>query len=91
LDGYVTVTLNGLAHGPVFWGVMVNDPVSPLMTGTPPQARDDFIGVDIGPDRTPWASFYAACSSSDPDPACVGQSSDPLAAKAVAVRVALPS
>jgi hypothetical protein len=62
-----------------------------LMTGTPPQARDDFIGVDIGPDRTPWASFYAACSSSDPDPACVGQSSDPLAAKAVAVRVALPS
>ena len=26
-----------------------------------PQARDDFIGADIGPDGTPWASFAASC------------------------------
>jgi hypothetical protein len=90
LDGYVTLTVDGLASNPVFWGVMVNDPNTPLMTTSPQQARQDFIGVDIGPDRTPWAGFYASCSLSDPDPACAGQSSDPLAAKAVAARIALP-
>ncbi|MHB8329770.1 MAG: sialidase family protein [Acidimicrobiales bacterium] len=87
-DGYLSVTQDALTSGPLFWGVSVNDPSTPLLTTSPTPARDDFIGVDIGPDGTPWASFYASCSASDTDPACAGQTGDPEAAKAVAARLA---
>jgi hypothetical protein len=90
-DGYVSVTNGALGASPVFWAIRIDDPAtpnSPLESGPPPQARDDFIGVDIGPDGTPWASFFASCAPKDPDPACAGQAGNPEAGKAVATRIA---
>lgn len=86
-DGYVALTGDALASSPLFWGTTVDDPATPLVVGSPPQARDDFVGVDIGPDGVAWASFYGSCRATDADPACVGQSADPLAAKAVFARL----
>jgi len=81
-DGFVSVTLDGLSSSPSFYGTTLDDPSTPVYAGTPPAARDDFVGVDIGPDGTPWAAFYGSCSSGDTDPACAGQSGDPEANKA---------
>jgi hypothetical protein len=87
-DGYLTVTRDALDQNPVFWSATINEPAAPMMTSDPPQARDDFIGVDIAPDGTPWASFFASCPASATDPACAGQASDPEANRAVAGRLA---
>ncbi len=78
-DGFLSVTFDALRHKATFYGTTLDDPATPVYAGTPPQARDDFVGVDIGPDGTPWASFYGSCSATSGDPACVGQSGDPEA------------
>ena len=90
LDGYVTVTRDALAAVPLFWSATVNAPGHPLYNGSPAMARDDFIGVDIAPDGTPWASFFTSCGSGDTSPGCAGQAGDPQAAGAVAGRLAFP-
>jgi len=87
-DGYLTVTRDALAARPVFWSATVNNPRTPMYVGTPAPARDDFIGADIGPDGTPWGSFFASCPANATDPACAGQSSDPQANAAVAGHLA---
>jgi hypothetical protein len=74
-DGYLSVTPDALAPSPVVWTAIVNDPAAPMLRSAPQQAKDDFIGVDIGPDGSPWASFFSACSAESParqanDPAC---------------------
>lgn len=81
-DGYLSVTQDALAAQPTFVGTTLDDPATPVYAGSPPQARDDFLGVDIGPDGVPWASFYGSCTSNDTDPACAGQSGDPEANRA---------
>ena len=47
------------AAAPLFQSAAVNDPARPLYfpteSGTPP--RNDYLGVAIGPDGTPWAAF----------------------------------
>lgn len=80
--GFLSVTLDALHSGSTFYGTTLDDPGTPVYAGTPPPARDDFVGVDIGPDGTPWAAFYGSCSASDTDPGCTGQSGDPEANKA---------
>lgn len=82
-DGFLSVTQDALDASPTFYGTTLDSPASPVYSGSPPEARDDFIGVDIAPDGTPWASFYGSCASGDPDPGCAGQSGDPLANKAL--------
>lgn len=79
LDGFLSVTRDALAASPVFVGTTLDAPGRPVYAGTPAQARDDFVGVDIGSDGTPWASFFGSCPAIDPDPACAGQSLDPEA------------
>ena len=86
-DGWLTWTADLNRPDPVLWASALNPPAQPMRTSSPPAARDDFIGVDIGPDGTPWASYAASC----PGPvsgssACNGQSSDPEANEAVAGR-----
>ncbi|HLX89385.1 MAG TPA: hypothetical protein VKR22_13130, partial [Acidimicrobiales bacterium] len=81
LDAFLSVTRNALDADPVFAGTTLDDPASPVYAGSPPEARDDFVGVDIGPDGTPWAAFFGSCAAADPDPACAGQSGNPEANK----------
>jgi len=88
LDGYVTTTRNALAASPLFWSTTVNPPGQPLYNGSPAEARDDFIGADIAPDGTPWASFFTSCQTGDTKPGCAGQDGDPQASGAVAGRLA---
>lgn len=80
-DGFLSVTMDALGLNPTFVGTTLDNPATPVYAGSPPQARDDFIGVDIGPDGTPWAAFFGSCTSGDTDPACVGQSGNPEANK----------
>jgi hypothetical protein len=88
-DGLLTWSAGITSSDPVLYSAMLNRPGHPMRTSAPPAARDDFIGADIGPDGTPWASFAASC----PGPvaggeACSGQSSNPMANEAVAGRLA---
>jgi hypothetical protein len=88
-DGWLTWTSDLNAVEPVLWAVALNSPDDPMRTSSPPAARDDFIGADIGPDGVPWASYAASCPGPVPaDAACSGQSSDPEANEAVAGRLA---
>lgn len=89
-DGWLTWTSDLNAARPVLWSVSLNPRSAPMRTSSPPPARDDFIGVDIGPDGVPWASFAASCPGPVAgDAACSGQSSNPEANEAVAGRLAL--
>jgi hypothetical protein len=73
-DAYLTMTPN-VVTVPVIWKTMVNNPTMPMSTTAPQEGKDDFIGVAIGPDGTPWASYFSPCSA-DPhaqtDPAREG-------------------
>ncbi len=73
-DGYITYTRNAASGRPTFWSAMVNAPGTHLTSG-PAGVNNDFIGADIGPGGTPWASFFQWCSDSAPavtvDPSCV--------------------
>src|SRR5205814_7823508 len=88
LDGYITVTRNSLATNPLFWSSTINPPDQPLFDGSPREAGDDFIGADVAPDGTPWASFYTSCPAGSTKPGCAGQDGDPQASGAVAGRLA---
>jgi hypothetical protein len=88
-DGWVSWTPDINAADPVVWAASINPTAAPMRTSAPVAARDDFIGVDIGPDGTPWVSYAGSC----PGPvageaACAGQSSNPESNEAVAGRLA---
>lgn len=90
-DGYLVYTPDAANPDPLVWSARLNPLTSPMRTSAPPPARDDFIGVAVGPDGTPWASFAASCPGPVPEPAvCDGQGSDPEANEAVAGRLVLP-
>jgi hypothetical protein len=76
-DGYLTETRDALGARPVFWSARMNDAKRPLMYGEnlqgTPSVLVDYIGVDIGPDGTPWASFVQDCGPSPDDPGCTAQ------------------
>lgn len=87
-DGWLTWTSDLNGPDPWLWAAPLNGPADPMRTTSPPAARDDYIGADIGPDGTPWASFAASCPGPIPGgEACAGQSSDPEANQAVAGRL----
>ncbi|HEY2428630.1 MAG TPA: sialidase family protein [Acidimicrobiales bacterium] len=91
LNGYLTVTGDALQPSPLLWSATVNPPGHPLVVGMPPQARDDFIGVDIAPDGTPWGSFFTSCAPGATNAGCAGQTGNPQASGAVAGRLAFPT
>lgn len=89
-DGYLSFTPDARDADPTFWGASLNPLSDPMRTSAPPQARDDYIGVDITPSGTPWAAFAGSC----PGPvgpanatACAGQGSNSQANEAVAGRL----
>jgi hypothetical protein len=88
-DGYLTFTRDAADPVPLLWDAPLNPISSPMRTTAPAPARDDFIGVDIGPGGTPWASFAASCPGPVSESAvCNGQASNPEANEAVAGRFA---
>jgi len=95
-DGYLSLTRNALDQDPLFYGSALNASSAPMRTSAPPQARDDYIGVDITPAGSAWGSFAASCPGPVTDPgsssskACAGQSSDPEANEAVAGTLDVP-
>lgn len=89
-DGWLTWSPDLTALQPVLWSAALNPPSKPMRTSAPPPARDDFIGVAIAPNGTPWASFAASCPGPVPgDQSCAGQASNPEANEAVAGHLAL--
>jgi hypothetical protein len=69
-SGYITESLNALAHRPLFWSAAVNNPARPLMSGSRPQTFGDrlfLISDTFGPDSTPWAAFHCAYENSCPN------------------------
>lgn len=76
-DGYLTDTTDALDADPVFWSAQLNDPATPLLfaSALPVQTNGqlDYIGVDIGPDGTPWASFLQQCGASPLDASCTSR------------------
>jgi hypothetical protein len=91
-DAYLTETRDALAPDPVFWSALVDDPRRPLLAAPGTPAKDDFVGVDIGPDGSAWGSFYADCPpDAAKDPVCSdGQGFDPEANRAFAGRLVWP-
>ncbi|MHB8669221.1 MAG: sialidase family protein [Acidimicrobiales bacterium] len=77
LDGYLTETSDALGVDPVFFSAALNDPSRPLMTSTSlqgaPSVLVDYVGADIAPDGTPWASFVEDCGPSPADPSCTSR------------------
>lgn len=75
-DGYITETSDALARRPLFWSAIANDPSqAPLDSGGKGSSNGlglDYVSVAIGPDGTPWASFWDACGEDLPqrDPTC---------------------
>ena len=75
-DGYITQTRDALSAQPLFWSGIVNDPTQvALDTGGSGSSNNlglDYVSVAIGPDGTPWASFWDACGEDLPqsNPAC---------------------
>ena len=69
-DGFITETSNALARQPVFWSGVVNDPAqAPLDSGGKGSSNGlglDYVSVAIGPDGTPWASFWDDCGQDLP-------------------------
>jgi len=62
-DGFIGVTHNALAADPVVYGSLVTSAGGTALVskGGP---GDDFIDVDLGPDGSPWAAYYADCPAS---------------------------
>ncbi len=66
-DAYLTVSTDALAASPTFLTSFVNAPGDPMKRGTcgPIQCGGgDFYDIRIGPDGTPWAALYDACTGS---------------------------
>lgn len=76
-SGFLTETTHALDADPVFVSASLNDPTRPLMTSSSlqgaPSVLVDYVGADIGPDGTPWASFVQDCGPSPADPGCTSQ------------------
>jgi hypothetical protein len=73
-DGYITESYDVLARGPLFWSAAVNggSPLDFGEKGTSNGMGLDYVSVAIGPDGTPWASFWDACGEDLPQshPGC---------------------
>jgi hypothetical protein len=74
-NGSLTLARHGLSAHPVLTTATVHDGRKALVT-SPQQAKDDYIDLDVAPDGSAWASFYADCGT---DPACGTSAQNPMA------------
>lgn len=75
-DGYITITGDVLRSDPVFYGSMINAANAPMVSAG--GAGDDFIDVDIAPDGSAWAAFYADCPADGSDAFCAKSKTSPV-------------
>ena len=65
ISGYLSESFDAASTSPTFYSAQVNEPTRPLYfsvkSGTLP--RNDYLGVTIAPDGTPWAGFVKLASS----------------------------
>jgi len=68
LNGYLTESFDADSADPLFYTATVNDPADPLYFPTEGGnlPRNDYLGVTIGPDETPWTALVKL-KSSKPD------------------------
>ena len=68
--GYITETYDALAKRPLLWSGIVDDSSqAPLDNGGKGSSNGlglDYVSVAIGPDGTPWASFWDDCGEDLP-------------------------
>ena len=64
-DAYISITHDATSANPTVYGAPINPPSRAMINVSAPGL--DYIDVDVGPDGTPWASFYANCPD-DPQP-----------------------
>ncbi|HUR51426.1 MAG TPA: sialidase family protein [Mycobacteriales bacterium] len=74
-NGSVTVSRNAAAARPVLVTATVHDGKRVMVT-SPQSAKDDYIDVDVAPDGSAWAGFYADCGA---DAACATSPQNPMA------------
>ncbi len=84
-DGFLSVTMDATNEDPVFRTVRINEPDRPLLhgdcgsgiNGIDCQEAEDLIGLVIGPDGAPYASFVDGCSAAwttcEPDDGDLGR------------------
>jgi hypothetical protein len=58
-DGYISTTRDALARNPVVFAARVNPSSAPMASVG--GVGDDFIDVDVAPDGSAWAAFWADC------------------------------
>src|SRR3954471_9500148 len=65
LNGYLTESFDADTADPLFYTATVNDPADPLYFPTDGGnlPRNDYLGVTIGPDETPWVALVKLLSS----------------------------
>src|SRR4051795_3903301 len=65
LNGYLTESFDADTADPLFYTATVNDPADPLSFPTDGGSlpRNDYLGVTIGPDETPWVALVKLVSS----------------------------
>ena len=72
-DGYITEPADALAARPVFYSGVVNNTAEPALDlggkGSSNGMGLDYVSAAIGPDGTPWASFWDACGDQLPQAA----------------------
>ena len=65
LNGYLAESFNAASGRPLFYSAQLNDPRAPLYfpvkSGTLP--RNDYLGVTIAPDGTPWTGLVKLLSA----------------------------
>lgn len=82
-DGYITETADAFSRRPLFWSGLVNSPSEvPLDNGGKGSSNGlglDYVSVAIGPDGTPWASFWDDCAEQlpQPNPGCPASRKSP--------------
>ena len=58
LNGYLTESFDASSAQPLFHSATLNDPAQPLyFPGTGTRPRNDYLGVTIAPDGTPWTAL----------------------------------
>jgi len=65
ISGYLTESFDAAAASPLFHSAALNDPRHPLYFPTAGGSlpRNDYLGVAIGPDGTPWVGLVALTSA----------------------------
>ena len=59
-DAYLTETWDALGAHPVLWSARLNPESVDLTDALTDTIGNDYMGVTIAPDDTPWAAYYHA-------------------------------